>query len=109
MTARKLHRWQIEAATHAEFEYPREACGLVVDDDIYHPCRNTAREGGDNFRLEPRDYAAAEARGQVTAVVHSHPDASCHPSPSDRVACEASGLPWHVVGWPSGAWGYCAP
>lgn len=105
------------ALAHATAEMPREACGLVIVErgrQIYVPCRNMA-EGDDQFALAPEDYAAAEDRGEVVAVVHSHPNASANPSEADRVACEASGLPWWIVGVPSGVWrplqpcGYRAP
>src|SRR5690242_1133361 len=65
--------------------------------------------GTDHFVMHPEDYAAAEDAGEVVAIFHSHPDASCKPSEADRVGCEASRLPWHVLGWPSGQWGYCEP
>ncbi|QYJ20173.1 C40 family peptidase [Achromobacter sp. ES-001] len=84
---------------HAVAEYPRECCGLVVLRDrreSYRPCRNMA-EGTDHFILDPEDYAAAEEAGRITAVIHSHPDVPAAPSEADRVACEASGLPWFIV------------
>ena len=96
---------------HAEREFPRECCGLLVETDggeIYLPCRNMA-QGNDHFILNPEDYAAAEALGALVAVVHSHPDARPTPSMADRSACEASGLPWHIVSWPGKEWAYIAP
>ncbi|KCB48552.1 C40 family peptidase [Bordetella hinzii] len=86
-------------AAQAVAEYPREACGLIVMVgrlERYVPCRNTAH-GIDHFSMAPQDYAAAEEMGRIVAVVHSHPDASATPSAADRVACEASGLPWFIV------------
>ncbi len=107
----KLAAWQIEAIEHGRREYPREACGLVVNIggvDSYRSCANRA-EGNDHFIIAPQDYADAEAVGDIVAVFHSHPNASAAPSEADRTSCEASGLPWHIVGIPSLAWGYCAP
>jgi proteasome lid subunit RPN8/RPN11 len=84
---------------HAESEYPRECCGLVVvvkGREKYISCRNTA-VGTEHFILPAEDYAAAETLGEITAVVHSHPDAPATPSQADQVACEATGLAWHIV------------
>ncbi|WP_144630268.1 C40 family peptidase [Bordetella genomosp. 13] len=91
---------------HAVAEYPRECCGLIVSapdrlahggaTERYIACRNAASDG-DQFRIAAEDYATADDAGQVLAVVHSHPDADPLPSDADRVACEASGLPWYIV------------
>jgi proteasome lid subunit RPN8/RPN11 len=105
------------AIEHAEREYPREACGLIIVErgvETYVPCRNLAT-GTDHFALDPTSYDAAERRGEIVAVFHSHPNAAPTPSQADLVACEASGLPWHIVGVPSLLWagiepnGYIAP
>lgn len=85
---------------HAIAEYPREACGLVVhahgEEDIYIPCRNIA-EGNSSFVMAPEDYAAAEERGEITMLVHTHPDASSRPSEADRVVCSEGDVPWLIL------------
>lgn len=98
---------QLRAA--AQVAYPRECCGLVLrvpdaEGLHYWPCRNilSPGEAQDRFELDRNDYVAAAERGEVVAVVHSHPNASAHPSMVDRLGCERSGLPWLIVGWPSG-------
>lgn len=96
---------------HAKTDYPRESCGLLVyvmGVYRYFPCRNLSGNT-DHFILDPRDYARAEQTGTITAIVHSHPDTSPQPSQADRVACEASGLPWHIIAVPKGTWGYLQP
>ncbi|PHZ28081.1 peptidase P60 [Yersinia bercovieri] len=90
---------------HIEKDYPREACGLICRKgrtEKYFPCRNQAIEPNNNFILHPEDYAAAEYWGNVTHVVHSHPDATTQPSYIDLAQCDVSELPWIIVSWPEG-------
>lgn len=85
---------------HAAADFPRESCGLVVmgvAGELYIPCRNTAETPSEHFRLPAEDYAAAEDRGHVLALVHSHPNAPATASDADRIQCEVSGLAWHIV------------
>jgi proteasome lid subunit RPN8/RPN11 len=85
---------------HAIEAYPDEACGLLIREgrsQVYVPCTNLAASAEAHFRLDPKCYAAAEDRGAIIAVVHSHPDSSAAPSEADRVSCEASGVPWVIV------------
>jgi proteasome lid subunit RPN8/RPN11 len=94
---------------HAAAEAPRECCGLLLADPqdgtgYYLPARNLAEGPGghDRFALDPAAWVDAEEMGEVVAVVHSHPHASANPSMADRAMCERSGLPWLIMGWPSG-------
>ncbi len=101
--------WQSAALDHAREVYPIESCGVALAGGEYWRCKNLADTPIEHFIIDPRDYAAAEEAGEITAVVHSHPNASANPSPADRVACEESGLPWWIVGLPSGTWRSCTP
>ncbi|MGS8279838.1 C40 family peptidase [Pseudomonas putida] len=90
---------------HAAAEYPRECCGLIIAVGRslrYIPCGNTATDPAEEFRISPEDYAAAEDKGEVIGIVHSHPDATSRPSPRDLAMCEATGLRWHILSWPEG-------
>lgn len=92
---------------HARDAYPAECCGLVIDAGAgpeYVRCRNDAPQGceRDRFVLNPYDHVAAEDRGAILAVVHSHPDESANPSDADLVMCERSGYPWIIIGYPTG-------
>lgn len=89
-----------DAQRHALADYPRESCGVVIIEagrERYVPCRNIAATPGDHFVMSPQDYAIAEDRGEVVAIVHSHPDAAARPSEADRVGCEASGVRWLIL------------
>lgn len=100
-----------QVLAHANAEYPREACGVLVrvrpsGELVYVPCANVAPQGAqqDAFEISPRDWSTAEDLGVVEAVVHSHPDASAAASDSDRRACGRSKLAWYIVAVPGGAW-----
>jgi proteasome lid subunit RPN8/RPN11 len=96
---------------HANRELPKECCGVVIirkGKQVYFPCQNQAI-GSDNFILSPEDYARADEEGDIVAVIHSHPNMSAKPSQADLVACEASGLPWFIVGLPDQIWEYIEP
>jgi proteasome lid subunit RPN8/RPN11 len=93
--------------SHAEAAMPIEACGLLIASRAtgalaYLTCRNVFPNGQDRFEISPDDWVACEELGEPVAVVHSHPNASANPSMADRVGCERSGLPWLVIGMPSG-------
>lgn len=109
---------QAEIRAHAEREYPAEACGVLIKTEQgreYVPCRNLAHTKRDQFALDHQDLVAAEDRGELLAIIHSHPDAAPRPSMADRVSCELHEVPWGIVGWPGGdiEWfsptGYQAP
>ncbi|GKX46083.1 C40 family peptidase [Pectobacterium carotovorum] len=94
-----------EILAHAEQDYPRECCGVIVQNgrkQRYVKCRNTASEPNDQFSMSPEDYAEAEDSGAIIAIVHSHPDATTQPSNLDHAQCDLSQLPWIIASWPEG-------
>jgi proteasome lid subunit RPN8/RPN11 len=85
---------------HARAEYPREACGLVLN-GAYVPVDNLAENPRENFMI-----AVAETmRPGVQAIVHSHPDGDPWPSAEDMAGQIATALPWGVLTVGSGGAG----
>jgi proteasome lid subunit RPN8/RPN11 len=91
---------QDDIRAHAEACYPRESCGFVVvvkGRERYFACLNAAQTPGEHFVLSAESYARAQDAGEIVGVVHSHPNVPPKPSAADKVMCEASQLPWHIV------------
>lgn len=87
---------------HAESQVPNECCGLaIIEHGIlkYIPCNNLL--SGNQFLIDPKDYTAAEDRGDIVGVCHSHVNCSPKPSIVDLASCESSKLPWIIVNYPA--------
>lgn len=102
---------------HSNETCERECCGLIITRHrrkVYVPIRNIATNN-EHFVMHPQDFAEAEDKGTILAVVHSHPKISPNPSQADLVGVEKTQLPWIIVNWPTGAYtitepsGYVAP
>jgi len=95
------------AKRHARDEYPRESCGLVVDDG-YVPCVNTARPVDTHEAKNPDCMCQlcsfripaeimVKYHGRIQMVLHSHPGGPTHPSVTDAESQIKSGLPWGLI------------
>jgi len=97
---------------HGREEVPKECCGLIAvvkGRRRYFPCKNIAEGPEEHFIIDPNDYIRTEDKGEIIAVVHSHPSYSPKPSEADLVACESSELPWFIFNPENKEWDYCEP
>lgn len=97
---------------HAESAYPAEACGVLIktaEGREYVPCTNVSSDPNQHFLIDKHDQADAEDRGELLAIIHSHPGRSPAPSMTDLVSCELHELPWGIVSWPGGEMGWFKP
>ena len=104
--------WKDAALKHAKEQDPRESVGVLIvikRKEQYYPCNNLSTYSQQCFILDPEDYVKADALGEITAIVHSHPVTPPSPSQADKVSCEQSGLKWHIVNPKTETWGYCEP
>ena len=104
--------WKQDALLHAKDQDPKESVGLLLNvkgKKRYYPCQNLAITSYQEFILNPEDYVKADNTGDIVAVIHSHPLNPPVPSQADKVSCEDSGLPWHIVNPKTEEWGYLEP
>ncbi|CNI69306.1 putative phage minor tail protein [Yersinia frederiksenii] len=85
-----------EILAHAKASGARESCGLIVAGG-YFPCRNIALNPTEYFDIHPDDWIAAEEKGDIEAIVHSHPNGIPFLSEGDRKFQVKSGIPWWLV------------
>lgn len=106
-----------EFLKRARMVSPREACAVLIIEkgkETLVMCRNIS-DYDKQFIIHPEDFADASDRGQIVAIVHSHPMSSPVPSECDKVSCERTNLKWYIVGGLTGDWfeltpsGYKAP
>ena len=104
--------WKEAALNHAIQEDPKECVGLLLNirgKERYFPCRNLSMTAHQCFIIDPEDYVKADNTGQITAVIHSHPVTPATASEADKISCEQSKLPWHIVNPKTETWGYYEP
>lgn len=86
---------------HAKAESPKEACALVVQNGRKQElvlCNNTHEQPEEHFRISAKAWSAAEDKGDIVAVLHSHPGDGARPvaSPLDIQQCNNSGVLWGI-------------
>lgn len=104
MLTKKLRKLIVD---HAKEVYPQECCGIITLDGQYFECRNVHPEPESHFKMHKEDYN--EFRGNIKAIVHSHPDATSKLSPADRVYMEYANLPYVICALPAEEFGVYAP
>ena len=104
--------WKEAALAHAKEQDPDESCGLLLNirgKERYHPCRNLSAQSNEYFILDPEDYIKGSNLGEITAIIHSHPDTPPVASQADKMSCEQTKLPWYIVNPKTETWGYYKP
>lgn len=87
--------WQQAAKAHMSLSYPNEGCGVVINDQFI-PLPNIHHEPHKAFAMDADALAALQDEGELQAIVHSHPDASPHPSDADKLNAEGHGVDWYI-------------
>lgn len=104
--------WKEAALVHAKDQDPKECRGLLLNirgKERYHPCRNLSAQSDEYFILDPEDYIKGSNLGEITAIIHSHPDTPPVASQADKMSCEQTKLPWYIVNPKTETWGYYEP
>jgi len=88
-----------QAELHAQAEYPKEACGFILD-KYYHPIVNVAEDPVNDFKIRQEEYL--KFNGEVRAIMHSHADYP-HLSKQDMISQIKTAIPWGIVFLHNGA------
>jgi proteasome lid subunit RPN8/RPN11 len=98
------HKIKQEILQHAKEDFPRECCGVLVEDrneTRYIRIKNISRSLN-SFLMDMEQYDNIEKIYKVVSIVHSHTGLDSEPSVADKVSCAQSGLPWLIVCYPEG-------
>ena len=105
-----------EFSQYAKSQPDREACALVITptglgDQEMITCENVHPTPETDFTISAEDWAKAEDKGEIMAVIHSHPGDGCRAifSPTDVQSCNFSGVMWALMATESGEWGFMYP
>jgi proteasome lid subunit RPN8/RPN11 len=82
---------------HAKQRGEAECCGFVIDNKTYLPCKNISPTPTETFEISSDDWIKAEQKGEITAVVHSHPNGLPILSQADQFYQQQTGLDWWLV------------
>lgn len=74
-----------------------ECCGFIVDNKYYLPCQNISDDPKNHFEISPDDWIKAQNKGEITAIVHSHPDGDPILSEADQIYQQYTGIDWWLV------------
>ena len=99
-----LSEAQQEFNKHVLEEYPKEACGVIVNNE-YVRCRNVASNPHTHFKISPLDYFDACKINTIQAILHSHPYDSNKllqypaywPSGADMAEWMKGTIPWGIA------------
>jgi proteasome lid subunit RPN8/RPN11 len=84
---------------YAVSEYPKEACGLIVNfkgKKLFRPCKNISANPTEDFIIDPIDQIRALKDSELLAVFHSHTTVDERPSDQDQLSCVKTGVPWII-------------
>ena len=93
----KLHN---EIIKYSKSKEPQESCGFVVlvgGEKVFIPCENVAEDKENHFEITPEDYINTSEKGEIVALVHSHPQGEPKLSLSDLQAQLYSQLDFWLV------------
>jgi proteasome lid subunit RPN8/RPN11 len=95
-------------ANHAAEAGAHEACGMIVNQQILRVA-NSHPSPCSHFAISAENYAAAESKGTIEAIYHSHPQGKNGFSIADVKACKQSNIPWIVYDCQTGNFFYANP
>ena len=86
-----------EILNHAKKCGEAECCGFVIDNKTYMPCKNISPTPTETFEISPDDWIQAETLGEITAIVHSHPNGLPILSEADQIHQQQTAVDWWLV------------